>query len=229
MADNKVLLTDVSEKFRSARELVKNVPYEIHDLTDYMAQVLNDQHQLAPEGLMMFLVCTLDDLKNERCGFGGKVEFPKALIEEKLQILMYLKHFPLVIDKIASDEFSKTFREQFTTVFGEAMPPVVETEDYGVTIVEEGVVDISNKDKAQVLMSLYNNSHPQGLGFLHFNPEPMTIEQAREILAKTQDFDYLAGRVMKISLESNLVRTWGYNRDNGEGAAEKAISQCPNI
>lgn len=227
MADNKVLLTEVSEKLRSARELVKEIPYEIHDLTDYMAQVSNDQ--LVPEGMMMLLVCTLDDLKNERCGFAEKVEFPQVLIEEKLQIIMYLKYFPLVIDKIASDEFAKAFREQFTAVFGEAMPPVVETEDYGVTIVEEGVVDISNKDKAQVLMALYNNSHPHGMGFLHFNPEPMTVEQAREILAKTQDFDYLAGRVMKISLKSNLVRTWGYNRDNGEGAAERAISQCPNI
>lgn len=227
MADNKVLLTDVSEKLRSARELVKEIPYEIHDLTDYMAQVTNDQ--LVPAGMMMLLAGAITDMNNECCGFTNKVEFPKALIDEKFQIIMYLKYFPLVIDKIASDEFAKEFRALFTLAFGEAMPPVVETEDYGVTIVEEGVVDISNKDKAQVLMALYNNSHPQGLGFLHFNPEPMTIEQAREILAKTQDFDYLSGRVMKISLESNLVRTWGYNRDNGEGAAERAISQCPNI
>lgn len=34
---------------------------------------------------------------------------------------------------------------------------------------------------------------------------------------------------MKIDLGSNEVRTWGYNRDNGDGAAERAISQCRNI
>lgn len=125
MADNKVLLTDVSEKLRSARELVKEVPYEIYDLTDYMAQVTNDR--IVPEGMMMLLACVLDDLKRERCGLAENVEFPKALIEEKIQILMYLKYFPLVIDKIASDEFAKAFREQFTALFGEAMPTVVET------------------------------------------------------------------------------------------------------
>ena len=122
------------------------------------------------------------------------------------------------------------FRKLFTETFCEAQPPVDETKkDFGVTIVKEGVVDISNKDKAEVLAALYNNSHPHGLGFLHYNPEPMTIEQARELLKETADFDYLAGRVMKISLESNTVNTWGYNMDNGDGAAERVIAQCHNI
>ena len=224
-----VLLTDVPCKLCEARKLAPNVPYELHDFADYLASVASD-HEIVPMGMMMLLVGAIDDLQKERCGFANKVQFPEKLKKEKFQIIVYLSYFPLIVDKIASKEFAEEFRTMFTEIFGEAQPPVDETkEDFGVTIVEEGVVDISNKDKAEVLAALYNNSHPCGLGFLQYNPEPMTIEQARELLQQTTYFDYLAGRVMKISLESDTVYTRGYNRDNGDGAAERAISQCRNI
>ncbi len=224
-----ILLTDVADKLREARNVAKNVPYELHDFTDYMASV-SDNHEIVPMGMIILLTCALDDLQKERCGFANKVLFPEELKSEKYQIIMGLSYFPLIIDKIASQEFATEFRKLFTETFCEAQPPVDETKkDFGVTIVKEGVVDISNKDKAEVLAALYNNSHPHGLGFLHYNPEPMTIDQARELLKETADFDYLAGRVMKISLESNTVNTWGYNMDNGDGAAERVISQCRNI
>ena len=73
---------------------------------------------------------------------------------------------PLFIaDKIASKEFAKKFREIFTEAFGNVQPPVDDSkEDFRLKIIEEGVVDISNKDKAEVLAALYNNSHPHGQG-----------------------------------------------------------------
>lgn len=225
--NGEVLLMDV-RKLREARNVATNVPYELHDFADYLADVANDR--VVPMGMMILLVCAMDDLKKERCGFANKVPFPEKLKEERFQIMMYMSYFPLIVDKIASKEFAEEFRTLFTQMFGEAQPPVDESkEDFGVVIVKEGVVDISNKDKAEVLASLYNNSHPHGMGFLQYNPEPMTIEQAREILKDCTYFDYLAGRVMKISLESNIVHTSGYNMDNGKGAAERAISQCRNI
>lgn len=227
--NGEVLLTDVSSKLREARKLATNVPYELHDFADYLASVVGD-HEIVPMGMIILLTCALDDLQKERCGFANKVQFPEELKNEKFQIIIYLSYFPLIVDKIASKEFAEEFRTMFTEVFGKAQPPVDETKkDFGVTIVEEGIVDISNKDKAEVLAALYNNSHPHGIGFLQYNPEPMTIEQAREILKQTTYFDYLDGRVMKISLESNTVHTWRYNRDNGNGAAERAISKCRNI
>ena len=227
--NGKVLLMDVPSKLRETRKLAPNVPYELHDFTDYLASVAGD-HEIVPMGMMNLLICALDDLQKEHCGFANKVQFPEKLKEEKFQIIIYLSYFPLIVDKIASKEFAEEFRIMFAEVFGEAQPPVDETkEDFGVTIIEEGVVDISNKDKAEVLVALYNNSYPHGMGFLQYKPEPMTIEQARELLQQTTYFDYIAGRVMKISLESDTVHTWEYNRDNGDGAAERAISQCRNI
>ena len=87
------------------------------------------------------------------------------------------------------------------------------------------IIDISKKDKAEVLAALYNSSKPLGLGFLHYEPNPMSVEEARFFLSKNTYFDYLKGRVMKVDLSGNELNTWGYDRDNGVGAAEKALSE----
>lgn len=85
-------------------------------------------------------------------------------------------------------------------------------------------IDISKLDKAEVLAALYNNSRQQGMGFL--NPrgrEPLTKEQAAELLKEGTYFDYLAGRVMKVELSGDTLDPWFYDRDNGTGAASRAI------
>jgi hypothetical protein len=48
----------------------------------------------------------------------------------------------------------------------------------------------------------------------------MTYEQAEDILSKSHDkyFDYLKGRVMKIDLSGEMMDTWLYDRDNGQGS-----------
>lgn len=90
-------------------------------------------------------------------------------------------------------------------------------------------MDIKGLDKAVVLAALYNGSHQLGMGFLHKRgAEPMSVEQAREELADGPYFDYLHGRVMKISLQGDELDTFLYNRDNGEGAAERIIEGLKN-
>lgn len=85
-------------------------------------------------------------------------------------------------------------------------------------------MDISQLDKAAVLAALYNHARPQGMGFLHFDLTPMTIEEARQIIASGQTyFDYVKGRVMKVDLSKDFLDTRLYDRDNGPGAAENAI------
>ena len=64
-------------------------------------------------------------------------------------------------------------------------------------------MNIEGLNKAEILKELYNNSRPLGLGILHYDPKPMTIEEATEILKHTTKFDYLYGRVMKIDLSTN--------------------------
>ena len=86
-------------------------------------------------------------------------------------------------------------------------------------------VDISGLNRAEVLATLYNNSRPLGMGFLHYDPTPMTINEAATLLKDGKGyFDYLKGRVMKISFdESDELSTYLYNRDNGEGKVEELI------
>ncbi len=89
------------------------------------------------------------------------------------------------------------------------------------------MIDISKRDKAEVLAVLYNNSKVQGMGFLHATPEAMTKEEAKELLEDGRErkyFDYLKGRVMKIDLTGEQLDPCLYDRDNGQGAAERAIS-----
>ncbi len=85
------------------------------------------------------------------------------------------------------------------------------------------MINISKLDKAEVLAKLYNAASPQGLGFLHFEPEAMTKAEATELLKESQYFDYLKGRVMKVDLLCDELDPSLYDRDNGEGAAARAI------
>ena len=85
-------------------------------------------------------------------------------------------------------------------------------------------ISLEGLDKAAVVPALYNASKPLGMGFLYYDPLPMTIEEARELLKESVDFDYLKGRVMKVYLGGDELDPWGYDRDNGQGAASRAIS-----
>jgi len=85
-------------------------------------------------------------------------------------------------------------------------------------------ISIQGLNKAEVLAALYNAARPQGGGFLHYDPKPMTKEKAEKILETDYDFDYLKGRVMKINLQKDEFESYSYDRDNGEGLAAKVVA-----
>jgi hypothetical protein len=85
-------------------------------------------------------------------------------------------------------------------------------------------ISIKGLDKSAVLAALYNNSKPQGLGFLHYEETPMSITDATAIIGQQgYCYDYLKGRVMKVDISNDEFDPWLYDRDNGEGTAYKAI------
>lgn len=88
-------------------------------------------------------------------------------------------------------------------------------------------IDISGLDKAEVLAALFNASKQQGLGFLDSSgTSPMTVEDARLYTSRegSQYYDYLRGRVMKVDLSKDELQAELYDRDNGQGAAARALS-----
>lgn len=88
------------------------------------------------------------------------------------------------------------------------------------------MIDLKKYDKAEVLAALYNYSKSQGMGFLHLKPEDMSKETAQKLLEDypQKHFDYLSGRIMKVDLSGDELDPRLYDRDNGEGAAERAIA-----
>jgi hypothetical protein len=78
--------------------------------------------------------------------------------------------------------------------------------------------------KAAVLAALYNASKTQGAGALHFTASPMTEDTAQSHLEVQTYFDYLNGRVMKVNMAGDTLDPRLYDRDNGQGAAERAVA-----
>ena len=84
-------------------------------------------------------------------------------------------------------------------------------------------MNVPKELRAEMLAELYNNSKPLGMGFLHYTSELMDVEEAKKLLKESTYFDYLKGRVMKIDFIEEEIETWLYNRDNGDGAAERCL------
>ena len=97
------------------------------------------------------------------------------------------------------------------------------------TATEPAELDISGIDKAELLAALYNRSRPQGLGFLQASPKDMTKEEAAELLQHQTYFDYLHGRVMKVSLKGDSLDPYLYDRDLGCGAAARVVASLKGV
>jgi hypothetical protein len=83
---------------------------------------------------------------------------------------------------------------------------------------------MSDIDKAVVLAALYNRAKPRGMGIFCYDPNPMTVLEAKEILATGKTyFDYIKGRPIKISFLTKSLHFTLYDRDNGPGAGEDAV------
>lgn len=84
--------------------------------------------------------------------------------------------------------------------------------------------------KAMLLQELYNNSKPQGMGMLRFVPGDMPLDMALELIERQQNFDYVAGRVIKVNFDrcatpSDVVGRL-YDRDIGEGSFDKCFARA---
>jgi hypothetical protein len=86
-------------------------------------------------------------------------------------------------------------------------------------------IPLHGLDKAEVLAALYNASRPVGTGVSQYDPTPMTPNEGKHLLENNYYFDYIRGRVLKLDFSKEELETCLYDRDNGEGAAAKVISE----
>ncbi len=190
-------------------------------------------NKINAEELNVYLTFLVNDIRNQNLGFHNSKEYKKIFKlfeEETTEIDKWLSYLPNFLKRVTPKEFYQEFIPIFKNSFYELSVEDTE-EDYGYIEIEPDVIDISNKNKADVLAALYNHAKPVGMGVVQYDPTPINREIAEKILKQMgYNFSYLKGRPIKISLEDDIIVVWAYNRDNDEdGLAQRAIATCPNI
>ena len=114
-SSKQILLFSTPLRLLEARSLAPDVPYELHDLCDFLASVANPC--ISPKGLATLLDIALADLLFGCPKFASRVPFPKELILKRDNFSDVINLFPIIIDRIASAEFSSEFRKHFKAIF----------------------------------------------------------------------------------------------------------------
>lgn len=84
-------------------------------------------------------------------------------------------------------------------------------------------IPIAGLDKAEILLNLWGASKEQGISFM--GRLDVDLETCRKALSQNAYVDYLGGRVIKCDFSKDTLDPWGFDRDNGEGAAERVIDK----
>ena len=90
------------------------------------------------------------------------------------------------------------------------------------------IVQLGKLSNVEALVALFNNAKPLGLGKLQYNPlRKLDRVEASLVLLQNDYVDYLEGRVIKtrFPLKATEIDCTLYDRDNGEGSAERAIKE----
>lgn len=92
-------------------------------------------------------------------------------------------------------------------------------------------MNIARIPKATLLVALFNQAKPQGLGFLVATTMEMSEAEAQVLIDRSKKaklplrYDYLEGRSCKVDITTDEFDPWLYNRDNGEGVAERVVKE----
>lgn len=77
------------------------------------------------------------------------------------------------------------------------------------------MIDITNCNLRELVQAAYELSVPQGLGFMHFRPSPLTEEEISGILTRHEhdnicavSMDYIHGRSVKLTVYKKEDRLW---------------------
>lgn len=216
-----------------SERMVAKYPEELFLFFDTLCSILPDNVTL--DEFLFNMELLIKDFEKGKCGFHNnsntkwRFDFLNCRLKTFRNLPKILTFIPRYIDDVAdtsfSIEFSRRFGEEILGKFGVE----AQKQDYGYIDAGDDAIDISNKDKAEVLAELYNNSHPMGMGIAQYDSTPMTVEIARKLLEREQFFSYLRGRPIHINFKDNIIWVRGYNNDNGQELAQRVISSCRNI
>ena len=99
----KVLSEDIRSKCPDMAE-------PVYEFTDYVAAHIGDE-SIEPMGLVLTIVCALDDVDKGRCGFCvGDHSFPQELVEHQFEVKMQAKYILQIIDVVCDADFAEETR-----------------------------------------------------------------------------------------------------------------------
>lgn len=115
-------------RFSEARSRCPGMSEEVYQLSDYLAMHINEE--LVPSGIVIALMCTMDDIKKGRCGFcGHSGSSPEYLVEHKSQVLAQACYILQVIDAVTDVEFADAVRIECKNAFNWQVPKLVIASD----------------------------------------------------------------------------------------------------
>ena len=162
---------------------------------DILCSTLPDK--VTMDEFMLNIELLINDLEKGKCGFHNssvtekRFENLKEILEVYGDLPQVMSFIPRYIDDVTDEDFSIEFSKRFAEeILGQQAIDDNDV-DYGYIEIDKNTIDISNKDKAEVLAALYNSSQPVGMGMAQYDPTPMTKEVAEKILEKENNFIYL--------------------------------------
>ena len=90
----------------------------------------------------------------------------------------------------------------------------------------EDILDISELDKAAVLVALYNAARPPKsfiAGFI-YPAGDLPHNVAEDALSLGMVVNGLCGRIIAVDFSQDSISAWFYDQVNGQGAARRAIT-----
>lgn len=82
----------------------------------------------------------------------------------------------------------------------------------------ENMIDITGADLRELVKAAYDVSQPQGAGFIHYTPGPLSDEEADEIIQRSKGgneavyMDYVKGRSVKLGVITKDGRLYIHDR-----------------
>lgn len=147
------------------------------------------------------------------------------------EIKKQMKYMPLLIEKVASAEFSKKFREYFE---GNICKGASQSDgNYSIcTMGESGVIDIKGKDKVELIMRIYNALSDSSILRFFQRPsmrKPITREEAKWYLDQPGQISRIRGIKIDFRVFEDALYVGAFDKKKWAGAAAKIVAFCPNI
>lgn len=104
----RVKMKDMKARFGNAREACPGMSEEVYQISDYLSENINDE--VYPTGMVIALLCVLDDIQKGRCGFASGKSFPEYFITHRTQTLAQACYILQVIDAVTDAAFAGEVR-----------------------------------------------------------------------------------------------------------------------